>query len=353
MAGIGVQVIQSAGKTMISRSSYSMLRRAQYNIVTKSVKYSSNTHDSEKDPAPFFFNEDVQNLLKTLIRPNNEKLFRKRKDGKPIEDAVYKFMTDEELKKHINEADERGLRRLQMPPVVKRRTDIQRVLSKDPALQGHDTAKYVFTDITYPANDYQRLIAIREIDGTLRTATWDERHRINQIYYPIKGRQIRHPKMFQEEYLKDVLDRREYEFILDRACLQYEPNDPEYHRITETVYAKVNEEADFDRLRSTRHFGPLVFHLVWTKNINHLLLENIKTERLEDAVLLIKLYNTVHPDALSATLDYNGDNLKFLEDYISLEPSKNGRLVLSLQALKEVLNARQIIEEGVKKAHGL
>lgn len=111
-------------------------------------------------------------------------------------------MTDAELKKHVQQAEERGLKRLQMPPVVKKRTEIHSVISKDPALQGHDTAKYVFTDITYPANDYQRLIVVRETDGTLRHATWDERHRFNQIYYPIKGRELRHPRMFQDPYLK-------------------------------------------------------------------------------------------------------------------------------------------------------
>lgn len=42
---------------------------------------------------------------------------------------------------------------LQMPPVLKERQPIQEVLSKDPALTGYDTCKYVFTDITYGISD--------------------------------------------------------------------------------------------------------------------------------------------------------------------------------------------------------
>lgn len=42
---------------------------------------------------------------------------------------------------------------LQMPPVVKQREPIQEVLSRDPALSGFDTCRYVFTDITYGVTD--------------------------------------------------------------------------------------------------------------------------------------------------------------------------------------------------------
>lgn len=148
------------------------------------------------------------------------------------------------------------------------------------------------------------------------------------------------------------MDREEYEFVLDRACLQFDPNDPEYHRVTESVYSRVNEEKHFHHLRSTRHFGPLAFHLAWTNNMTNLLIENIKTERLEDAVLLIKLYNKIYPDALSAKLQHDGDHLKFIQEYINLEPSKHGKLSMALQLLKEIINARETVEEGIKQAHG-
>ena len=48
----------------------------------------------------------------------------------------------------------------------------------------------------------QRVIVVREPDGTLRKASWEERDRINQIYNPVEGRQLTTPTMFQEEFLE-------------------------------------------------------------------------------------------------------------------------------------------------------
>lgn len=45
---------------------------------------------------------------------------------------------------------------LQMPPVVPIRKEIDVVLSKDPELIGLDTAKYVFTDISFGKTDRVR-----------------------------------------------------------------------------------------------------------------------------------------------------------------------------------------------------
>lgn len=79
--------------------------------------------------------------------------------------------------------------------------------------------------------------------------------------------------------VQELLDKKEYLFILDRACAQFEPDDPEYHRVTHATYDRIDEEKDFEILRSTRHFGPLAFYLVFNRNMDNLLLENIQTER--------------------------------------------------------------------------
>lgn len=89
-----------------------------------------------------------------------------------------------------------------MPPVVKQRVDLSVPLCEDPALKDHDTAKFVFTDITYDLNDRERSVVIREPEGTLRHATWQERDRIIQIYFPKPARKMEKPKMFEGEYLK-------------------------------------------------------------------------------------------------------------------------------------------------------
>lgn len=48
----------------------------------------------------------------------------------------------------------------------------------------------------------ERFIVVREPDGTLRKATWEERDRLVQVYFPKPGRRLTPPFMFREENLK-------------------------------------------------------------------------------------------------------------------------------------------------------
>lgn len=52
-----------------------------------------------------------------------------------------------------------------------------------------------------------------------------------------------------EERLHSLLEDMKYEFVLDRACLQYEPNEPNYQRITSITYQHVDLKNKFDLLR--------------------------------------------------------------------------------------------------------
>lgn len=97
-----------------------------------------------------------------------------------------------------------------MPPVMDPRTEVARTLDRDPALVGFDACRYVFTDITYGGHDRDRLIVVREPDGTLREAEWDERDRLNQVYFPRDGRKIDVPAMFQPDKLQDILGPEKY-----------------------------------------------------------------------------------------------------------------------------------------------
>lgn len=161
---------------------------------------------------------------------------------------------------------------------------------------------------------------MREPNGVLRKAFPDERHRMCQLYFPRDGRSYKTPKMFEPEnlnvsnlcfvcyrslhvwrffllktselrikcikiYLQRLLQQGEYEYILDRACCQFEPDYKEFHEVTFNTYRKINEEKAFNKLRSTRYFGPMAFYLCLTKNIDALLEENLQTERL--CILLI------------------------------------------------------------------
>jgi len=279
------------------------------------------------------------------------KVFRNRKDGHKLDPPQYKFLTDEQLEEATEAAKRRAEKYLQMPPVVKQRLDTSVPLCEDAALQGHNTAKYVFTDITYGLKDKERFIVIREQDGTLRHATWQERDRMIQTFLPKPGREIQKPNMFHGEYLQALLNRNEYEYILDRACVQFEPDDPDYQAITGEIYEHINAEKHFDILRSTRHFGPMVFHLVWTSNIDNLLCEMIETSRIKDAALLVRLYHMIHPTTKSAVEQCeHTDDAEFVMHYAQLDSPRKDRIQKLLQSYKELQRKRQILAESIEQA---
>lgn len=140
---------------------------------------------------------------------------------------------------------------------------------------------------------------------------------------------------------------------MDRACVQFEPDDPDYQAITREVYEHINREKHFDYLRSTRHFGPMVFHLAWTKNIDNLLCEMIETSRIKDAVILIRLYHTIYPTLKSAVEQCKDkeDYVEFIMHYAHLDSLKKGTIEKLLQSYKELEHKRQIVEEGIRQAH--
>lgn len=52
-----------------------------------------------------------------------------------------------------------------------------------------------------------RPIVVRQPNGVLRTATWDERERMLQTYLTLPSKEMITPAMFSDPYLKDVLQK--------------------------------------------------------------------------------------------------------------------------------------------------
>lgn len=290
-------------------------------------------------------------MLKALTRLDPNKVFRKRKlQNEKLALPTYKFMTDTELKEAIKNANDKVHDLLQMPPVVKVREAMDNILEKNPALKGLDTAKFVFTDISLGVKNYERLIVVREPDGTLREADGDIRDRINQIYFPISGRQLKPPKMFQDPYFSRLLKQNEFVFILDRACLQFEPNNPEYQRVTSITYQYINDNNGFDLIRSTRHFGPFAFFLCWFNIIDNLVIDLLENLQIIEANKLLKLYGILQ----NATINVSNENsIEGVENYITNYSNKKGPLELALQSYKELEQQRIELEKGIKFAHGV
>lgn len=203
-------------------------------------------------------------------------------------------MTTDQIQEEVDNALKRAEVKLQMPPVMKVKAEDIKVLSKDPALKDFDESDYVFTDITYGIPDSDRYIVIRGRDGTLATASLDVRKKLNQFYFPLNGRQVRVPKLFEADNLKELLAKDQFEFVLDAMCIQFEPYEKEFHEISAFAYEFIDEHKKFDALRSTRHFGPMAFFLAWHNRTDNLLLDLIKNDYLDNCVDLIELSCRLH-----------------------------------------------------------
>lgn len=237
-----------------------------------------------------------------------------------------------------DDATARATEKLQMPPILKAREPIDEVLSKDADLKGLNRNRLVFTDITFGISDRDRYILVREPDGTLRKASWEERQRCLQIYFPEDGRKLRMPKMFEENYLEDVLNEERYEYVLDRACIQFEPDDPHYIRVVGRTYAHIDSNKKYDMLRSTRHFGGMVFYLTWHRKMDYLMVDMLQRDLLKDAIQLVLLHNILHPDSETATAVIYQEVktlIDLIKTYVAKDAKHKGEIELALQSYEE------------------
>eukprot|EP00057_Strongylocentrotus_purpuratus_P011881 XP_011666355.1 PREDICTED: 28S ribosomal protein S22, mitochondrial [Strongylocentrotus purpuratus] len=240
-----------------------------------------------------FQEEEVQRLLKRITGLQLEKVFKPAKQT--LEAPSYKLVSSKKLEEMRQSAEEEARMRLQMPPVLEERTPIDEVLEEDEGLAGLDTANVVFTDITYGLNDRKRFVVVREPSGRLRKATWEERDRIMQIYIPRERREVEVPPLFHDEQLPAVFANERHEFLLDAACVQFEPDAAGFLAVHQKAYEDLASTEMYDVLRSTRHFAGMAYYFSKHKRIDGLLTDMIQRDLFDDAVDLILLYNIIHP----------------------------------------------------------
>ncbi|TSP46808.1 28S ribosomal protein S22, mitochondrial [Bagarius yarrelli] len=196
-----------------------------------------------------FTDAEVQDILMRITGLDLDKVFRPVKQE--LKPPKYKLLTDTQLEEAVKKAEENARKLLQMPPVLPERQPIDDVLCEDKILEGMDSSKYVFTDITYNIPHRERFIVVREPSGVLRKASWEERDRLVQVYFPKEGRRLMAPPIFKEKNLK-------------------------VHMLT---YEDIEKHGKYELLRSTRLFGGLVWHLVISRRTDGLLLNMLQRDR--------------------------------------------------------------------------
>lgn len=301
------------------------------------------------------------------------------------------MMTKEELDAYTARAVAQAKKSLQTPPILQIEPDATEIISSDLGLKDFDDTKYVITDISYGIKDNKRIILVRNTNGVLETAPPHIRKRMNQTYFPRENREWTAPMLFSDDAcLQEALDKQLYEYVLNRACIQYEPYEKDFHRITSLVYHHVNDTRSFEVLRSTRFFGSMAFYFAWHRTINNLLIDTLERGFFDNAVETIALmYNlndipydryvlelikdaNTEPEQKSAELEriraivqnaigrdaktLRADDacLKFIEQYLKqTKVGKKDELNTVFQARKREHAERQNMLQSLLKTHGI
>lgn len=111
--------------------------------------------------------------------------------------------------------------------------------------------------------------------------------------------------------------------MLNNACIKFEPNDPEFIRVTHRVYEYINEVKDYEVLHSSRFYGPMVFYLAWYKKLDSLVAYSINKGNISDCVDFVKLYLILHETEAKTKLEENKDDIELLKMFIKND-LKNG-----------------------------
>ncbi|CAL8360517.1 unnamed protein product [Merluccius merluccius] len=279
-----------------------------------------------------FTDAAVQDVLTGITGLDLQKVFRPvKQEMKP---PSYKLMTEAQLEEATHLAKEQAKKLLKMPPVLPERKPIDDVLSVDTILEGMETAKLVFTDITFSVPRRERFIVVREPSGVLRKATWSERDRLIQVYFPKEGRKLTPPLLFKEENLKRVFTEDRHEDVLNLCLVQFEPDSSEYIKTHTATYEDLEKHGKYDLLRSTRHFGGLAWYLVTVRRVDGLIVDMLKRDLLQDAVSLVSLFNMVHPNSESAqeAQSQQATGTDLLKIYAQKDSQRSGYIELALQA---------------------
>ncbi|XP_033107714.1 28S ribosomal protein S22, mitochondrial-like [Anneissia japonica] len=314
------------------------------------TKFPSLTHQrnvcsktAEKNMIPGFQDEKIQEILKKITGMQLEKIFKPATEK--LEPPKYKLLSQEKLQEFREIAMRAAEERLQMPPVLEERKEDDTVIVKNPELRGLETSKYIFTDITVGINDRERFIVVREPDGTLRKAKWEERDRLTQIYFPRQGRALVAPTLF--ENLQNFFTSDRHEELLDLTCVQFEPDDKNFIRVHKSVYEDIGNTWKYDLLRSTRHFGGMAYYFTLNKRIDGLLTDMIERDLIEDAIELVCLFLLLHPDCSSGkeVKEKKLTRIDIIKAYLRLDTPHPGKVELALQAYENELQEQKATEQ--------
>ncbi|XP_039251177.2 small ribosomal subunit protein mS22-like [Styela clava] len=294
--------------------------------------------DSINNIDPDFVREDVQELLQRIHYRCAADLVYKSTITERKQMPTLRYLTDNQLKEEMEKIRESMNEKIEMPLVMLKRKTCNKYLSNDDILDGYEDSNLSFVDISENIKNRERFIVVRETNGKLRKANWDERDRLINLYYPVLGRKIVPPLLFKTQHLENVFEQNIHENALDQCVIQFEPDSPKYLEIFEAVYRNIEEKKYYHLLRATRYFGGLVYFLTKNFLIDSLILDMLQNNMIEDAVDCIRLLTLLHPNCKTKSfidLMDSPEDITIIKAYIENESADKTALLQVLQNLKD------------------
>ncbi|XP_052819880.1 28S ribosomal protein S22, mitochondrial-like [Mya arenaria] len=249
-----------------------------------------------------FLHPEVTEILQRLTGTQNDNVVQMPVAGRN-KFVNYDLLSDEELMKEKERAESLTERRMQMPPYMSERVLPSKPLLKDPQIAPALDSKYVFIDISARSKripmKHARPVVVRHENGDLCVADPEIHDRVVRTYLLEPGQEVIPPTLFQDKHLKELLQPEKYLYLLDLACSQFEPDNPEFIRITHLIYDHAAANENFRVLEGTRFFGPLVFHLAVKDKLEPLLVYYIQEDRLMETRDTIHLGQLVRNEKLT------------------------------------------------------
>lgn len=245
---------------------------------------------------PLFASDEVQTILKRITGSSLNEVFKSKKQ--PLEKPRYLVLDEEGLEKVQKAALAQAEEHLEMPPVKFQRKEIERIISTDEDCIGFDWegSDFVFTDISENITSSTRRVVVREnATGILRESKWEQRERMNELYWPTEGRDYKPKQITQDEHLmRNVFTQLNHENLLDYIHFQFSLDSPDYIRVLHSVYDDIAERKSYNLLRHTRYFGGLAFYHVQKQGTANIFEYFVTQGEIGVAADIVRLHSIVH-----------------------------------------------------------
>ena len=142
-----------------------------------------------------------------------------------------------------------------------------------------------------------------------------------------------------------------YDYILNRNCVQFEPDHPTYIRTAEAVYEDINAHGHYDVLHSTRHYGPMVFYLAHNKKCDDLIVHYLRRKSLDEAASVVRVFGLLHEDSEVAG-NLHLAALDLIRLYTNSDSLKSSKVHLTLEAALEAMEKDEEAVKGAKESQG-